>query len=1011
MMRQLLRCLFLLLCGALLAAPARADTPVTLLKSFAGNVNFTGTEVTMRTNTTCAAEKPQTKLSRTLSGIPSGAQVLAAYLYWAGSSATADYQVSFEGRNVTATRKYTSRYANGGVNYDYFGGAVEVTTQVAAKGNGTYTFSGLTINTGNPYCNVQGVLGGFALLVIYSSPSTEPYRVLNVYEGFQNMRYNSIALNVSNFRVPNPIGTASGRLGHITWEGDLSLYQQGEDLIFNDVVMNDPAINPSGNQFNSQSSINNDKVSYGIDFDAYDIKYPIIQPDQTAASTLYRSGQDMVLLNVEIVAVPNVAVADLGVALTRTGNPYTASSVSYVATVTNNGPEQNPASSPITFTERLATGMTFVSASGTGWTCSQSGGYVTCTYATALAKGASAPPITVVANVSNASSYPSFTTTATVAGQLFDNNSLNDSASDTAINPVTGSAPYTLTLGPCQDGVPFTTAGQCKPYSGPYLAADTATQLYITALANGVPSKKNTTSSFRFSLSCVDPTTHANVAASFGGVVLPTCLSNGATPTTSTAWSTNALSVSFANSPSSSVPFTFIYKDVGYIQLNMYDVSGGKIATARFTSVPEKLVMSVARGGVANPGGLPMVGVLPTHFAMAGEEFDINIQVAMKDGNGPPNFGKETTPSVVALGQDVAPAVTGSLGKLATAGLYSGKFRYAEAGDINLTARLATSADPGANHYFGYLVDNHTLKVGTFYPAYFKTAVTTDFDCISPAMGCPTGLGAGGEDLAVGGAAYSGQQFDVAVTAHGLTSATPLARWAVPTGAEVTLQAQTLPGPSGTVPGFGSLQGAVSITNVAVGAPMAASPSFNFSGTPALKSPETVYVRASTTLPVAGKGNVTVSSRRDAPDVAVEDGVRVLLGRIQVGSNAGSETQKLALALRTQFFNGTAWENNTQDSSTTIASSAAFTNCTNKLRTAAAAPNNCNTALVAPFDATPITFAAGQATFWLKAPGSGNTGTATVRMSPGQPWLPSETGTAAFGTTARHPMIYIREVH
>src|SRR4051812_31123111 len=112
-------CLLALLCW-LGAGAAHADSPIALFKSFAGNVSFTGTQKTMRTkdnNTDPCAINTGT-LTMALTGVPSGATILNAQLYWAGSSSSPDYTVTFDGTTVTApsNRSYTSAT----VGYDFF---------------------------------------------------------------------------------------------------------------------------------------------------------------------------------------------------------------------------------------------------------------------------------------------------------------------------------------------------------------------------------------------------------------------------------------------------------------------------------------------------------------------------------------------------------------------------------------------------------------------------------------------------------------------------------------------------------------------------------------------------------------------------------------------------------------------------------------------------------------------------------------------------------------------------
>ncbi|MES2297882.1 MAG: DUF6701 domain-containing protein [Pseudomonadota bacterium] len=404
---------------------AQADTPVSLYHSYAGNLNFVGTQKTMRTKSNsqdaCAVSNSNSNLSASLSGIPATATITAAYLYWAGSGATPDYTVTFEGASVTATRQYT---IDAGSSLLFFSGAADVTAAVTSKRNGTYTLSNLTIDTSNTYCNVETVLGGWALLAIYSDTS-ETFRVLNVYEGFQYVQNSSIPLSLTNFRIPSS-GTPVGRVGHLTWEGDPTLSGGGETLVFNSNELTD-TLNPSGNQFNSASSINSDASSYGIDFDAYTITTPVIQNNQTTATTTYTSGQDLVLLNMEIIAVPNVPVADLALTMATTSSFIRGQNVVYTMGVSNSGP--NTATSPVTVTDTLPSGLTYVSGSGTGWSCSAAGQVVTCTNG-ALASGASAGTLTLTASVDNTASG-SLTNTSTVSNALFDNVPSNNTVSTT----------------------------------------------------------------------------------------------------------------------------------------------------------------------------------------------------------------------------------------------------------------------------------------------------------------------------------------------------------------------------------------------------------------------------------------------------------------------------------------------------------------------------------------------------------------------------------------------------
>ncbi|MFA6900529.1 MAG: DUF6701 domain-containing protein [Desulfurivibrionaceae bacterium] len=414
----------------------------TLYQSFAGNVNFVGTQKTLRTgdntsyntasslvtNTTTAGGSNAT--TATLSGLPSSGTntIRAAYLYWAGSGVP-DNTVTFEGGAVTASRQYTITDATGISGLNYFSGVADVTAAVAAKGNGTYTLSGLRVSNSDPWYSSQAVMAGWALLVIYENPTVERFRVLNIYEGFQPFYGSNIPLTISNFRIP--ASNIDGRLSHLTWEGDVTNSSSAngytEQLTFKGNTLSD-ANNPANNQFNSVSTIRSgavDSASYGIDFDAYDVSAYLIAGDTTATS-VYSSGADLVLLSMEVISVTNTPVADLGTTLALNGLLMRGQNATYTVSVNNNGPNSD---GPITVTDTLPAGLSFVSGSGTNWSCTAVGQTVTCSYSGSLASGVAAPALTLTTGVS-ASASGTITNSATVAGTAFDNVSGNNTATD-----------------------------------------------------------------------------------------------------------------------------------------------------------------------------------------------------------------------------------------------------------------------------------------------------------------------------------------------------------------------------------------------------------------------------------------------------------------------------------------------------------------------------------------------------------------------------------------------------
>lgn len=88
---------------------------------------------------------------------------------------------------------------------------------------------------------------------------------------------------------------------------------------------------------------------------------------------------------------------DLAIAKKPEGPLQAGQTGAYMVMVTNVG--TGPASGPIIVTDNLGAGLTFVSASGTGWTCSNSGPTVTCTHPGPLPASSSLPAIVITVAV------------------------------------------------------------------------------------------------------------------------------------------------------------------------------------------------------------------------------------------------------------------------------------------------------------------------------------------------------------------------------------------------------------------------------------------------------------------------------------------------------------------------------------------------------------------------------------------------------------------------------------
>lgn len=421
-------------------AHAQSQTPVARSQRFSGNLNFVVTGGSLRTQPNtgdpCAVG---TTSSQALSGVPAGTAIVAAYLYWGGSATTSggspvvDTTVTLNGAAVNAARTFTAVYDNAGTLLPFFGAVADVTSRVT--GNGTYTFGGLTVNTGAPHCAVAAVTAGWGLVVIYSGPG-ERLRAINVFDGLQFFRGNSLTLTPDGFRIP--AAGIDGRLAVITWEGDPGnsgpLNGITESLRFNGALLDDglvpagsdPVVQQFDGTINAQGVVN----SHGVDVDIYDIS-ALLSPGQQSATTVYSSGGDLVLLAAQIVSVTSEPRVDLRVTKTAATPFVVGANASYTISVTNGSAGANEREdNGITVTDVLPPGLTFVSAAGAGWTCAASGQTVTCNRPPGLDAGATTAPLTLTVAVA-ATAFPSVTNTATVSSASFDLDTTNNASSVT----------------------------------------------------------------------------------------------------------------------------------------------------------------------------------------------------------------------------------------------------------------------------------------------------------------------------------------------------------------------------------------------------------------------------------------------------------------------------------------------------------------------------------------------------------------------------------------------------
>lgn len=249
--------------------------------------------------------------------LPSGASVVAAYLFWGGSeSGTPDNSVQFRrpGTDVNITgdgTPFTDVYDNGD-DLRYFGAYKDVTNLMVLSGgsyNGNYGVGNLTVDTGSPYCSPQAVAKGWALMVIYQLPNL-PIKRIQLRHGLRAFRLATEQVTLNGFLASN---NPSAKVTFLLYEGDPDIAGSGgspEQLLFNGAPFTD-GINPTSNPFNS--TVNTPAPGrtnvYGLDLDTYDAS-SFFTPRARSADVQLTAGNDMVVLQVILTAL-NVALVDV----------------------------------------------------------------------------------------------------------------------------------------------------------------------------------------------------------------------------------------------------------------------------------------------------------------------------------------------------------------------------------------------------------------------------------------------------------------------------------------------------------------------------------------------------------------------------------------------------------------------------------------------------------------------------------------------------------------------------
>ncbi|MBE99902.1 gliding motility-associated C-terminal domain-containing protein [Flavobacterium coralii] len=318
---------------------------ISLYQQFNGRYDFTfvGNTLNPAENNPTATCTINTSSSEDLNLNPDD-EVIAAYLYWAGSG-FGDFDIKLNGTDITAERDFPLMALNtDGQTRAYFSAFADVTDLVQATGNGTYTVSELDLTAvvaEQLYCGIKTNFGGWAIIVFYYNPNL-PLNQLNLYDGLQ---YVPTAINITLPSL-NVIDNVGAKIGFLAWEGDSSL-AVSETLSINGNPLSN-ALNPVNNAFNGTNSVTGSNTLYNMDLDIYDIQNNINIGDETADITL-QSGQDFVMINA-IVTKLNSQLPDATITIDNATTSCNAGFFEVSYTVYNtNSTDILPAGTPITF--------------------------------------------------------------------------------------------------------------------------------------------------------------------------------------------------------------------------------------------------------------------------------------------------------------------------------------------------------------------------------------------------------------------------------------------------------------------------------------------------------------------------------------------------------------------------------------------------------------------------------------------------------------------------------------
>lgn len=181
----------------------------------AANYTVIGASLSYAEDRTDCRIKPSANASLDL---PAGVKVVKAVLYWSASDKEPLVpSVLFNGKNITASKKYHHNEEFGIYRLSFYGAEADVTEHV--RTSGLYTVGGLTVSENFPMCFFNSFYAAWTLVVVYEKEGL-PVAQVNVCTDFFEYTYIGGTYGSRVQCLAGSEKTSTARTTVVAFEGD-----------------------------------------------------------------------------------------------------------------------------------------------------------------------------------------------------------------------------------------------------------------------------------------------------------------------------------------------------------------------------------------------------------------------------------------------------------------------------------------------------------------------------------------------------------------------------------------------------------------------------------------------------------------------------------------------------------------------------------------------------------------------------------------------------------------------